>query len=140
MSAYKAISLKKQQMSKYNLCKHQFRGNLKIKKKGSLELKLIYLKRICWVFWIINHCQNCWRLFPLFDLLERLVCWVNFFASKEKKIRKFCTFVQMDCFLIQVGMEILYGIGFSIQNLRFKIQKNQVKTLSMNENCSRDTL
>ena len=31
MSAYKAISLKKQQKSKYNLCKHQFRGNLKIK-------------------------------------------------------------------------------------------------------------
>ena len=41
--------------------------------KGSLELKLSYLKRICEVFLIINHCQNCWRIFPLFDLLERLV-------------------------------------------------------------------
>ena len=31
MSGYFAISLKRQQKSKYNLCKHQFRGNLKIK-------------------------------------------------------------------------------------------------------------
>ena len=31
MSGYKAMSVKKQQKSKYNLCKHQFRGNLKIK-------------------------------------------------------------------------------------------------------------
>ena len=28
------------------------------------------------IFWIINHCQNCWRIFPLFDLLKILVWWV----------------------------------------------------------------
>ena len=31
MSGHKAMSVKKQQKPKYNLCKHQFRGNLKIK-------------------------------------------------------------------------------------------------------------
>ena len=41
MSAYKAISLKKQQKSKYNLCKHQFRGNLKIKNQSISPKRLV---------------------------------------------------------------------------------------------------
>ena len=41
MSAYKAISLKKQQKSKYNLCKHQFRGNLKIKNSWISSKRLV---------------------------------------------------------------------------------------------------
>ena len=44
MSAYKAISLKKQQKSKYNLCKHQFRGNLKIKNSSISPKRLVGIK------------------------------------------------------------------------------------------------
>ena len=41
MSAYKAMSVKKQQKSKYNLCKHQFRGNLKIKNSWISSKQLV---------------------------------------------------------------------------------------------------
>ena len=41
MSGYKAISLKKQQRSKYNLGKHQFRGNLKIKNSWISSKRLV---------------------------------------------------------------------------------------------------
>ena len=41
MSGYKAMSVKKQQKSKYNLCKHQFRGNLKIKNSWISSKRLV---------------------------------------------------------------------------------------------------
>ena len=81
MSGYFAISLKKQQKSKYNLCKHQFRGNLKIKNQSISPKRLVGIKsnishHVLLIFWITNHCQKCLRLFPALLLREGEGCQV----------------------------------------------------------------
>ena len=70
MSAFKDISLKKQQKSKYNLCKHQFRGNLKIKNQS------ISPKRLFWIESNVSHhvLLNFLDYKPLSELLKNFSC------------------------------------------------------------------
>ena len=70
MSAYKAIFLKKQQKSKYNLCKHQFRGNLKIKNQSISPKRLLGIE-----FNVSYHVLlNFLDYKPLSELLKTFSC------------------------------------------------------------------
>ena len=82
MSGYSAISLKKQQKSKYNLCKHQFRGNLKIKNQS------ISPKRLVGIESNISHHDllNFLDYKPLSELLKIFFC-----ITLERRWRVLCT-------------------------------------------------
>ena len=70
MSGYFAIFLKKQQKSKYNLCKHQFRGNLKIKNQSLSLKRLVGIESNVPNHVLLIFLQNCLRLFPALLLRE----------------------------------------------------------------------
>ena len=85
--AYEAIYLKKQQNSKYNLCKPQLRGNLKIKNQSISPKRRVGIESnvshyVLLNFWISNHCQNCLRLFPALFLREGEGCLSKDTATK----------------------------------------------------------
>ena len=70
MSGYFAISLKKQQKSKYNLCKHQFRGNLKIKNQSISQKWLVGIESN-----VSHHVLlNFLNYKPLSELLKNFSC------------------------------------------------------------------
>ena len=70
MSGYNAMFLKKQQKSKYNLCKHQFRGNLKIKNQSISPKRLIGIESK-----VSHHVLlNVLDYKPLSELLKNFSC------------------------------------------------------------------
>ena len=70
MSGYFAISLKKQQKSKYNLCKHQFRGNLKIKNQSISPKRLVGIESNVSHHVLLNFLDYK----PLSELLKNFSC------------------------------------------------------------------
>ena len=78
MSAYKAISLKKQQKSKYNLCKHQFRGNLKIKNQSISPKRLVGIESNVSHHVLLNFLDYK----PLSELLKNFSC-----ITLERRLR-----------------------------------------------------
>ena len=89
MSGYKAMYLKKQQKSKYSLCKHQFRGKLKIKNQSISPKRLVGIESN-----ISHHAlQNFLDFKPLSELLKNFFCitlerrWRVLWQSDKKKTK-----------------------------------------------------
>ena len=88
MSGYFAISLKKQQKSKYNLCKHQFRGNLKIKNQSISPKRLVGIESNVSHHVLLNFLDYK----PLSELLKNFSC-----ITLERRWRVYCPPLPTKC-------------------------------------------